>query len=241
MNTSYILYTYLQTTYYVTRINTFKCLLFSEFEDYPVFGRVKYFPGYSFVKEDDEDYCFDWKSPPCDLKKESLSFSHRAWKHTNALDIWGVPVSGYYTTYGGGGYIAELDVNWDFSNRTLNELNTHFWFDRHTRAVFLEFTLYSANMNMFTYVRIIFLKTTSSKNIRAYHRMLLIFSDTYVEPCQKNGTRDICSPCPPGTEMKDTAQSRVDNIQCLPKKECPPSNTIIKYSQISIILIKSRI
>jgi hypothetical protein len=36
------------------------------------------------------------------------------------LDIWGLPIRGHYATYGGGGYIQELNVNFDVSNRTLN-------------------------------------------------------------------------------------------------------------------------
>ncbi|XP_033737965.1 polycystic kidney disease protein 1-like 2 [Pecten maximus] len=120
--------------------------------DYPFFGRIKTFPEYSFTSEESKDFCFHWKPLPCDVEKEAYSFSYNGWKHTSASSIWGIPVTGYYTTYSGGGYITELDVNWDFSNRTLNELNKFLWFDRQTRAVFLEFTLYSANLNLFTYV-----------------------------------------------------------------------------------------
>ncbi|XP_021356998.1 polycystic kidney disease protein 1-like 2 [Mizuhopecten yessoensis] len=121
-------------------------------EEYPFFGKIKTYPEYSFTNEELDDYCLHWKPLPCDVEKEAYSFSYNGWKHTSASSIWGIPVTGYYSTYSGGGYITELDVNWDFSNRTLEELNRLFWFDRQTRAVFLEFTLYSANLNLFTYV-----------------------------------------------------------------------------------------
>lgn len=74
-----------------------------------------------------------------------------AWKFTSALDIWGFPVAGYYTTYGGGGYIALLDVNRNVSQYILNELFEYSWVDRQTRAVILEFTLYCMNTNIFMY------------------------------------------------------------------------------------------
>ncbi|KAJ8307755.1 hypothetical protein KUTeg_014695 [Tegillarca granosa] len=117
----------------------------------PEFGNVVYYPNYNLLTETDENLCYSWKKPPCDLEMEAYSFSYGAWKHTSATDIWGVPVMGLYTTYGGGGYIAELDVNWSFSNRTLLELSQGLWFDRQTRAVFLEFVLYSPHLNIFTY------------------------------------------------------------------------------------------
>lgn len=68
-----------------------------------------------------------------------------------ALDIWGLPLTGYYTTYGGGGYIASFDINRNISIDLLNELYEHIWMDRQTRAVMLEFTLYNGATNMFIY------------------------------------------------------------------------------------------
>ena len=56
-----------------------------------------------------------------------------------------------YTTYGGGGYSAEFDISKNTSLLILNELYTNIWLDRHTRAVILEFTVYTPNTNMFTY------------------------------------------------------------------------------------------
>ncbi|WAR15291.1 PKD2-like protein, partial [Mya arenaria] len=69
----------------------------------------------------------------------------------NAVDIWGLPLSGFYTTYGGGGYIAQFDVGRDVSIELVNEMFRALWVDRQTRAVFFEFTLYSPSTNMFIY------------------------------------------------------------------------------------------
>ncbi|XP_061175577.1 uncharacterized protein LOC133184503 [Saccostrea echinata] len=115
------------------------------------FGSVKIYPSYSILNEEARSFCFGWAKLPCDIKAEAYSFSFKAWKYTNPFDIWGVPVLGYYNSYSGGGYIAELDVNLDFTNRTMQELTQNLWIDRSTRAVFFEFTVYNADFNVFTY------------------------------------------------------------------------------------------
>ncbi|ESO86994.1 hypothetical protein LOTGIDRAFT_127958, partial [Lottia gigantea] len=78
-----------------------------------------------------------------------------AWKFTSAADIWGLPIAGLIDTYGGGGYIANLDVNKIVSTESLKELFHQKWIDRHTRAVFFEFTLYNVDINLFVYVSIV--------------------------------------------------------------------------------------
>ena len=69
----------------------------------------------------------------------------------SALDTWGIPIAGVYATYGGGGYSTEFDISKNTTLRILNELYLSVWLDRHTRAVILEFTVYTSNTNMFTY------------------------------------------------------------------------------------------
>lgn len=121
---------------------------------YP-FGTMKTFPSYNILHEETRSFCFGWQNPPCDIGDEARSFSFRAWKYTDPFDIWGVPVVGYYNVYSGGGYIAELDVNLDFTNRTMKELTHHLWIDRTTRAIFFEFSVYNADFNLFTYCTLV--------------------------------------------------------------------------------------
>lgn len=109
------------------------------------------FKKYAQSFEDADDYCLGWKHGPCDAKEEVYKYTADAWKFTSSLDIWGIPVSGYYTTYGGGGYIAKLDVNKKVSQAVVNELYNYSWVDRQTRAVLFEFTLYCINTNTFSY------------------------------------------------------------------------------------------
>ncbi|XP_052760826.1 polycystic kidney disease protein 1-like 2 [Mya arenaria] len=117
----------------------------------PYIGDVKCFEEYSIFKEEEEDFCIGWESRPCDPIENVFNLSSGAWSFNSAVDIWGLPLSGFYTTYGGGGYIAQFDVNRNVSIRIVNELFREFWVDRQTRAVFFEYTLYSPSTNMFIY------------------------------------------------------------------------------------------
>ena len=59
---------------------------------------------------------------------------------------------GFQGTYGGGGYIADLGIHRMFANAIVDELFSNKWIDRQTRAVFVEFTQYNSNTNLFTFV-----------------------------------------------------------------------------------------
>ena len=106
---------------------------------------------YSESTEDSADYCIGWSNVPCHKKEDAYYLSSSAWKYTSAFDIWGLPISGVYSTYGGGGYIAELSVNSDVSHLIAQEMYDNLWIDRRTRAIFFEFTLYCLNSNIFVY------------------------------------------------------------------------------------------
>ena len=52
--------------------------------------------------------------------------------------------------YGGGGYTADLVHDQKFSRETLNYLKKDNWIDSQTRALFVEITMYNAQVNLFT-------------------------------------------------------------------------------------------
>lgn len=129
--------------------------------------------------EDSKSYCIGWKHGPCQRTEKLNFFSSDAWTFTSALDIWGAPVAGLYTTYGGGGYIANLSVNRKISQLILDELYTNSWVDRQSRAVMIEFTLYCLNANIFAHNMFIveFLETGGAFTffsivpLRVYHHL----------------------------------------------------------------------
>ncbi|XP_052217966.1 polycystic kidney disease 2-like 1 protein [Dreissena polymorpha] len=112
---------------------------------------TKCYKNYNEPDEETGAFCIGWKAGPCDDKESVYNFSSAAWNFTSAFDIWGITIDGGYNIYGGGGYIAKLDVNMLVSQKIVNELYLNSWIDRHTRAVALEFTLYCLQENIFTY------------------------------------------------------------------------------------------
>ncbi|XP_041363560.1 polycystic kidney disease protein 1-like 2 [Gigantopelta aegis] len=121
----------------------------------PYVGIVKCIPRYSLTTADTRDYCEGWNSTkPCD-EDEGLKLSSAAWSFVPAWKIWGIPITGSFNVYGGGGYIAELDISRPVAKKSIAELIETRWIDRQTRAVFLEFTVYSTNLNMFAYISLL--------------------------------------------------------------------------------------
>lgn len=62
-------------------------------------------------------------------------------------------INGEISTYGGGGYVKDLADNKADSMAIFNDLMANTWLDRGTRVVFLDFTLYNANINLFCQIR----------------------------------------------------------------------------------------
>ena len=65
------------------------------------------------------------------------------------------PYWGQYHIYYGGGYVAELNRNVSQSRQLLNQLHQHQWIDHQTRAVFIEFTVFNAQVNLFSVVTLL--------------------------------------------------------------------------------------
>lgn len=57
------------------------------------------------------------------------------------------------TTYSGAGYYQDLNTTKEESAAVLSELMANLWLDRGTRAVFVDFSAYNANINMFCIIR----------------------------------------------------------------------------------------
>ncbi|XP_061173586.1 polycystin-1-like protein 2 [Saccostrea echinata] len=115
----------------------------------PTYPCYKY---YSIAKADTSQYCIGWDNlnPSCAEKTESdRYFTKTSWIYTSAEDIWGIPYTGEYNTYDGGGYLIKFTKDRYQARMMLNEISNFNWIDRGTRAVFVEFTLYNPNSNMF--------------------------------------------------------------------------------------------
>nr|XP_042900061.1 polycystic kidney disease 2-like 2 protein [Parasteatoda tepidariorum] len=83
------------------------------------------------------------------------------YKYLTAAQLKGYPFWGQLDWYGGGGYVVAL-VTRKRSNSDLPQLQEKLkklekegWVDRHTRAVFVEFGIYNAQVNLFCSVTIV--------------------------------------------------------------------------------------
>lgn len=58
------------------------------------------------------------------------------------------------SSYGGGGYVQDLTPNYAAASFQFGELKEKLWLDRGTRVVFLDFTVYNANINLFCQIKL---------------------------------------------------------------------------------------
>ncbi|KPM02768.1 polycystin-2-like protein, partial [Sarcoptes scabiei] len=66
-------------------------------------------------------------------------------------DVWG-----QLSTYSGeGGYIVKLSLNKTIAIQTIEKLKENLWIDRGTRAVFIDFTTYNPNINLYVVTKLI--------------------------------------------------------------------------------------
>ena len=101
---------------------------------------------YSLYSEDKRDYNKGWRH----LNGSVTSPRQHAWDYSSASQLSGHRYKGKMETYSGGGYVQELSRVYYKAVKQVNNLFDNRWIDRHTRAVFVEGTLYNPNSNLFT-------------------------------------------------------------------------------------------
>ncbi|CAH8648471.1 unnamed protein product [Dicrocoelium dendriticum] len=78
-----------------------------------------------------------------------------AWTYTDPSILQMETFLGDVAAYGGGGYYEDLSNNRTEADEQLVQLFENLWLDRGTRAVFLHFTTYNANLNIFCVAEIL--------------------------------------------------------------------------------------
>ena len=76
------------------------------------------------------------------------------WEYQSMMDLRGFPYWGAISLYSGGGYAANLGYDSVTAYTVISDLHSNSWIDVQTRAVFVEFTVYNANTNLFGIVSI---------------------------------------------------------------------------------------
>ncbi|XP_072040128.1 uncharacterized protein [Amphiura filiformis] len=124
-------------------------------------------PPYAFKVEEKAEFgtgWMDWTNKTCSKSDESYC----PWSYYSAATLVNPTFFGKTgTTYAGGGYIAQWDFTQENAESQLQILKDNNWLDEYTIAVFVEFTVYNANVNLFSYVSYV-LEFSAVGNIEPY-------------------------------------------------------------------------
>lgn len=106
---------------------------------------------YSIPREDQMSYEPHWHPltedslNPLQSSPAAAAFHYSSHSSLNGSLFWG-----FLTFYGGGGYVFNLGDSHLEASSALDELETMQWVDHYTRAIFVEFSIWNANTNLFT-------------------------------------------------------------------------------------------
>ncbi|XP_076458276.1 polycystin-1-like [Babylonia areolata] len=111
--------------------------------------------------------------------------TNASWVHSSADHLDTMSKFGQDMLYSGGGYVQELGTSYNLTLHLLQQLDNDKWLDRRSRALFLEWTSYSAGEDLFLAVTLL-LEFPISGGVLASHNIqtqrLYIFNPDRVEP-----------------------------------------------------------
>ncbi|CAN7994310.1 unnamed protein product [Ixodes hexagonus] len=100
--------------------------------------------------------CYDTYSPHFEDKGPFGLMNGSAWTYHSEKELDGANHWGLLSSYSGAGYYADLGITKDSALQVMAELKDHLWIGRATRAAFLDFTVYNANVNLFCVIKLVF-------------------------------------------------------------------------------------
>uniref|UniRef100_A0A8C7KXB5 Polycystic kidney disease 1 like 2a n=1 Tax=Oncorhynchus kisutch TaxID=8019 RepID=A0A8C7KXB5_ONCKI len=112
---------------------------------------------YSWEVEDMGSYGPGWNRSASENTSKTL---HSPWQYQTQAKLRAQPTWGSVVLYRGGGFVVDLGPESQNASSTLQYLFDNTWLDMFTRAVFVEFTVYNANVNLFCTVTLM-LETTA--------------------------------------------------------------------------------
>ncbi|KAK3562182.1 hypothetical protein QTP86_030184, partial [Hemibagrus guttatus] len=108
---------------------------------------------YSWEVEDMGSYGPGWnRSTHVNVSKSLLM----PWRYQTQSRLRAHPIWGGVAFYRGGGFVVDLGPNKQNARSLLQYLFENIWVDKYTRAIFVEFTVYNANVNLFCIVTLMF-------------------------------------------------------------------------------------
>ncbi|KAM4597252.1 polycystin-1-like protein 2 [Fundulus diaphanus] len=112
---------------------------------------------YSWESEDMGSYGSGWSLP---VGENASLNPHSPWVYRAQSELRAFPIWGSVMLYRGGGFVINLGPDFKTSSRILRYLYDNTWLDVYTQAIFVEFTVYNANVNLFCIVTLM-LETTA--------------------------------------------------------------------------------
>uniref|UniRef100_A0A7M4FZE9 Polycystin-2 n=1 Tax=Crocodylus porosus TaxID=8502 RepID=A0A7M4FZE9_CROPO len=105
--------------------------------------------------KDEIKECYDVYSVTNEDKAPFGLRNGTAWTYTSEKDLNGSSHWGLIATYGGAGYYQDLSRTREETAAQIATLKKNLWLDRGTRAAFIDFSVYNANINLFCIVRLL--------------------------------------------------------------------------------------
>ena len=109
---------------------------------------------FSYDAEETRDFGENWKTESTDDVKS-------IWRYHSHAELNTIPLVGRLAIYPGGGYIIELPRNPLDAQDLMENVRKTKWIDEKTRVVFLEFTLFNPNVQLFTVLILLFEYSTT--------------------------------------------------------------------------------
>ncbi|RNA43788.1 polycystic kidney disease 2-like 1 [Brachionus plicatilis] len=108
-------------------------------------------------------FCYsDWapsveeKEPFGPFVGQNMTSNVSAWFYQTEKELKGSGHQGLMNFYDGSGYVMELSQEREETQARIQYLFDNLWIDRATRAVFIDFTVYNANINLFCQIKLVF-------------------------------------------------------------------------------------
>uniref|UniRef100_A0A7N6C1Z9 Polycystic kidney disease 1 like 2a n=1 Tax=Anabas testudineus TaxID=64144 RepID=A0A7N6C1Z9_ANATE len=107
---------------------------------------------YSWEVEDMGSYNPGWNHS---LENNMSTTTSSPWKYQTQAQLRAYHIWGTLALYRGGGFVTELGPDLQNASSTLEYLFSNQWLDAYTRAIFVEFTVFNANVNLFCIVTLL--------------------------------------------------------------------------------------
>ncbi|XP_053166178.1 polycystic kidney disease 2-like 1 protein [Hemicordylus capensis] len=105
--------------------------------------------------KDDISGCYDVYTEDKEDRSPFGLLNGTAWQYHTEKELDGSSHWGRLTSYSGGGYYIDLKMTREESADALQVLKENLWLDRGTRAIFIDFSVYNANINLFCVLRLV--------------------------------------------------------------------------------------